>query len=159
MVPKRWPLIFTFVAALALVILYIRNNGPEPPRPVPQPQIPTSKPEVAPPLKSEAAKAAPPSKPVFGAPILGDDFYVNQLVRMVRPQYTKAALNAHYEGQVKVNFILGRDGVAHKIQIVNSPGYGMDQNIIEAMKQWLWDSAFIHEDQKVTITIVFKLDH
>ena len=95
---------------------------------------------------------------MFGAPILGADFAVNALVRMVRPQYTKAALNAHYEGQVKVNFILGTDGMAHNIEIENSPGYGMDQNIIEAMKQWLWDSV-IHEDQKATITIVFKLDH
>ena len=96
---------------------------------------------------------------MFGAPSLGADFYVNQLVRMVRPQYTKAALNAHYEGQVKVNFILGRDGVAHNIEVVNSPGYGMDQNIIEAMKQWLWIQHPKHEDQKATITIVFKLDH
>jgi TonB family protein len=80
-------------------------------------------------------------------------------VRSAMPRYTKAALNAHYEGQVNVNFILGRDGVAHNIQIVNSPGYGMDQNITEAMKQWLWDSAFIHEDQNVTLTFVFKLDH
>ena len=78
-------------------------------------------------------------------------------VRMVQPRYTKAALNAHYEGQVKVNFILGTDGMAHNIEIVNSPGYGMDQNIIEAMKQWVWDSVFIHEDQKVTITFVFNL--
>jgi TonB family protein len=158
MVPKRWLLVFTFVAVLALVILYIRNNGPEPPRPVPQLQIPSSTPEVAPPVPSEAAKPAPPPKPMFGAPILAGNAG-NGPVRMVRPQYTKAALNAHYEGQVKVNFILGTDGMAHSIEIVNSPGYGMDQNIIEAMKQWLWDSVFIHEDQKVTIKIVFKLDH
>lgn len=77
-------------------------------------------------------------------------------VRRVLPQYTKAALNAHYEWQVKVNFILGRDGVAHNIQIVNAPGYGMDQNIIEAMKQWLWDPVFIHEDQKVTLTVCLQ---
>lgn len=95
---------------------------------------------------------------MFGVPILGADFYVNQLVRMVRPQYTKAALDAHYEGRVKVKFSLGTDGMAHNIDIVNSPGYGMDQNIIEAMKQWLWISV-PHEDQKFTITIVFKLDH
>lgn len=80
-------------------------------------------------------------------------------VRRALPQYTKAALNAHYEGQVKVNFILGRDGVAHNIQIVNSPGYGMDRNIIEAMKQWQFDTIGIHENKKVTITFVFKLDH
>jgi hypothetical protein len=42
---------------------------------------------------------------------------------------------------------------------VNAPGYGMDQNITEAMKLWLWDSVFIHEDQNVTLTFVFKLDH
>jgi TonB family protein len=156
MVPKRWLLVFTFVAALALVILYIRNKGPEPPRPVPQLQISSSTPKVAPPLPSEAAKTAPPPKPIFGAPILAGG---NGPVRMVRPQYTKAALSARYEGRVKVNFILGTDGMAHNIEIVNSPGYGMDQSIIEAVKQWLWDSFFIHEDQKVTITIVFKLDN
>jgi TonB family protein len=77
---------------------------------------------------------------------------------MVRPQYIQAALDAHYEGQVKVNFTLGTDGMAHNIEIVNSPGYGMDQNIIEAMKQWLWISR-PHEDQTFTITIVFKLNH
>ena len=53
----------------------------------------------------------------------------------------------------------GNKLAAHNIQIVNSPGYGMDQNIIEAMKQWLWDSVFIHEDQNVALTFVFKLDH
>lgn len=157
MVPKRSLLVFTFVAVLALVILYIRNNSPSRRESVPQLQIPRSTPEVAPPVPSEAAKPASPPKPIFGAPILAGN--AGSLVRMVRPQYTEAALNAHYQGQVKVNFILGTDGVAHNIEIVNSPGYGMDQNIIEAMKQWLWDSVFIHEDQKVTITIVFKLGH
>jgi TonB family protein len=156
MVPKRWLLVFTFVAVFALVILYIRNNGPSRRESVPQLQIPSSMPEVASPVPSEAAKTASPPKPIFGTPTGNAG---NSLVRMVRPQYTKAALNAHYQGNVKVNFILGTDGVAHNIEIVNSPGYGMDQNIIEAMKQWLWDSVFIHEDQKVTITIVFKLDH
>jgi len=27
---------------------------------------------------------------------------------------------------VKVNFIIGADGMAHNIEIVNSPGYGLD---------------------------------
>ena len=34
-----------------------------------------------------------------------------------------------------------------------------DQQITEAMKQWLWDSVFIDEDQRVALTFVFKLDH
>jgi len=49
--------------------------------------------------------------------------------------------------------------VAHNIEIEKSPGYGMDQNIIDAMKQWLWDSVFFHEDKKFTLTFVFKLNH
>jgi TonB family protein len=153
----RWLLAFTFVAVLALVILYIRNRGPEPSRPVPQLQTSSSTPEVASPLPSEAAKPAPPPTPVFGVPILGRDAPYN-LVRKVLPQYTEAALNARYKGRVKVNFILGTDGRAHNIEIVNSPGYGMDQNIIEAMKQWLWDPFMFREDQKVTITFAFKLN-
>jgi TonB family protein len=79
------------------------------------------------------------------------------LVRKVQPQYTQAARAAHYEGQVKVNVIIGTDGMAHDIKIVNSPGYGMDQNIIEALKQWRWDSVFIGEEEKATTTILFKL--
>jgi TonB family protein len=162
MVPKRWPLVFTFVAVLALVILYIRDSGPEPPRPVPQIQIPSSKPEVAP-VVSETAKPAPLPTAKFGVPIFADSpggagNASFQLVRMVRPQYTEAALNAHYEGRVKVNFILRKDGRAHNIEIVNSPGYGMERNIIEAVKDWFWIQGF-QEDQKFTITIVFKLDH
>jgi TonB family protein len=81
------------------------------------------------------------------------------LVRKVQPQYTQAARKAHYEGQVKVNIIIGTDGTAHDIEIVNSPGYGMDQNIVETVKQWLWDSVFIRENQKATLTIIFKLAH
>ena len=157
MVQKRWLLVFTSVAVLALVILYIRNKGPEPSRPVPQLQIPTSTPKVAPPLH-EAPKQAPPPAPVFGVPILAG-WYANTAVRVVRPQYTEAALNAHYEGLVKIKFILGTDQMAHNIEIVNSPGYGMDRNIIEAMKQWQFDTIGIHENKKVTITFVFKRDH
>jgi TonB family protein len=156
MVQKRWLLVFTFAALLALVVFYIRNSHP--PRPVPQPQIPSSTPEVAQPLPYGTVKPPPAGTPMIGGPTVASNAPYTE-VRRALPQYTKAALNAHYEGQVKVNFILGRDGVAHNIQIVNSPGYGMDQNIIEAMKQWLWDSVFIHEDQNVALTFVFKLDH
>ena len=156
MFQKRWLLVFTSVAVLALAILYIRNNGPEPSRRMPQLQIPTSSAKVAPVLP-EAPKQAPPPKPVFGVPILAG-WYGNTAVRVVRPPYTEAALNAHYEGRVKVKFTLGTDQLAHSIEIVNSPGYGMDQNIIEAMKQWQFDTIGIRENKKVTITFVFKLD-
>jgi TonB family protein len=150
MSPKRWLLFFTFVGVLVLAFLYIRNNHPEP-RPGPQLQIPGPTPGVVPARPSEALK------PTFPPPRLVDAN--RNLVRKVQPQYTQAARKAHYEGQVQVNIIIGTDGIAHNIEIVNSPGYGMDQNIIEAVKQWLWDSVFIREDQKATITIVFKLAH
>jgi TonB family protein len=156
MVQKRWLLVFTSVAILALVITVLYINGPKPP-PMRQLQIPSPTPKVAPPLP-EAAKQVPPPTPAFGVPILAG-WYANTAVRVVRPQYTEAALNAHYEGQVKVKFILGTDQVAHNIEIVNSPGYGMDQNIIAAMKQWQFDTIGIRENKKVTITFVFKLGH
>jgi TonB family protein len=163
MAPQRWLLAFTFVAVLVLVILDIRNHGPELPRPVPQRQTSSSFPKALSPLPAEAAKPAPPPTAKFGIPIFGNNPNMaenagSQLVRVVRPQYTEAALNAHYEGQVKVNFIIRKDGRAHDIESVNSPGYGMDQNIIEAVKDWLWIQGF-QEDHKFTITIVFKLDH
>src|SRR5579862_983640 len=143
MAPKRWLLLFTFVGVLALAILYIKNNRSERPRPGPQ-QIPSPTPEVVQPRASEASIPARPPKPALPAqaarttqgqvkiniPILAS----NALVRTVRPQYTQAAWNAHYEGEVKVNLVVGTDGTAHNIEIVNSPGYGLDQVIIDAVK-------------------------
>jgi TonB family protein len=153
MVTKRWLLVFTFVAILALLVLYIRKNVPG----SPQLQIPSSTPEVSPPLSYGTVKPPPPGTPMIGGATIASNAPYTE-VRTVLPRYTKAALNAHYEGEVKVNFILGRNGTAHNIEIVNSPGYGMDPNIIEAMQHWVWDPVFIHEDQKVTLTFVFKLD-
>jgi hypothetical protein len=50
---------------------------------------------------------------------------------------------------VKVDFILGRDGVAHNIEIVNAPGYGMDLKYHRGHEAVALDSVFIHEDQNV----------
>ena len=86
MVQKRWLLVFTFVAVLALVVLYIRNSGPEPPRPVPRPQVPSSTPEVAPPLPYGTVKPPPRTK----RPVVVADDASFMLVRRVLPQYTKA---------------------------------------------------------------------
>jgi TonB family protein len=157
---KRWLLVsmsFAVLAALALsILLYITNNSREPTRPAPQPRTPVSATKVASPVPSEANPAPPPTAK-FGVPVFAGNAGFD-LVRIVRPQYTEAALNAHYEGKVKVNFVLRKDGRAHDIEIVNSPGFGMDRNIIEAVKDWQW-IQYLKEEQNFSMTFVFKLDH
>jgi TonB family protein len=143
------------ILVLATLYIYVKNTRPEPPRPRQPLQIPGQKPEVATQRPSAASEPTSEPKPTFPNPTFADARA--QLVRKVQPKYTQAARDAHYEGQVKVNFMIDLDGFARNIEIVNSPGHGMDQNIIDAVKQWRWDTVFIRQPEKATTTITFHL--
>ncbi len=52
------------------------------------------------------------------------------------PKYTKAAREAHFEGDVTASAIVGEDGTLRAINILDSPGYGLDQSVIECLQRW-----------------------
>lgn len=78
-----------------------------------------------------------------------------------RPEYSDEARKAKYQGQVLLSVVVLPNGQAGKIQVVNSPGLGLDQKAIEAVRNWRFKPA-IGRDGKavatvVTIQVMFQL--
>ena len=59
-----------------------------------------------------------------------------RLIHKVEPDYTDPARDAKTEGKVVLAIEVGPDGKAHNIQVIRSLDQGLDQNAIEAVRQW-----------------------
>ena len=57
------------------------------------------------------------------------------------PQYSDEARKAKYQGVVVLMVVITLDGRATNIQVVKSPGLGLDEKAIEAVRQWKFRPA------------------
>jgi TonB family protein len=69
-----------------------------------------------------------------------DGVSVPQPVKQVQPVYTREAQSAGIEGTVRMEAIVEPDGKVGNVTIVKSldSQYGLDQEAIKALKQWLF---------------------
>jgi TonB family protein len=58
------------------------------------------------------------------------------VISRVEPQYTDAARNAHHQGTVILEAVIRKDGSVDIRRVVQSIGYGLDENAVAALKQW-----------------------
>jgi TonB family protein len=58
------------------------------------------------------------------------------IIHRVEPQYSEEARKARYQGTVVLEAIVRRDGTVDIIRVVRSLGFGLDENAIQALKQW-----------------------
>jgi protein TonB len=58
------------------------------------------------------------------------------VVSRVEPQYSEEARKARYQGTVVLEAIVRRDGTVDILRVVRSLGFGLDENAIQALKQW-----------------------
>jgi len=58
------------------------------------------------------------------------------ILSKVEPTYTPDARAAHWSGTVSATVVVDEDGSIGDIRITNSPGYGLDEKVIEALHQW-----------------------
>src|SRR5262249_13940345 len=58
------------------------------------------------------------------------------VLQRVEPQYSEVARKARYEGTVVLEVIIRKDGTVDIQRIVRSLGFGLDENAIQALKQW-----------------------
>jgi periplasmic protein TonB len=58
------------------------------------------------------------------------------VVSRVEPQYSEEARKARYQGTVVLEAIVRRDGTVDIQRVVRSLGFGLDENAIQALKQW-----------------------
>jgi protein TonB len=54
----------------------------------------------------------------------------------VEPQYSEEARKARYQGTVVLEAIVRKDGTCDIIRVVRSLGFGLDENAMQALKQW-----------------------
>ncbi len=58
------------------------------------------------------------------------------VIQRIEPQYSEEARKARYQGTVVLEAIVRRDGTCDILRIVRSLGFGLDENAIQALKQW-----------------------
>jgi protein TonB len=58
------------------------------------------------------------------------------VVKEVQPQYSEEARKARFEGTVLLEAIVRKDGTVEIVRVVRGLGFGLDQNAIEALRQW-----------------------
>jgi TonB family protein len=58
------------------------------------------------------------------------------VIQRIEPQYSEEARKARYQGTVVLEAIVRKDGTCDILRIVRSLGFGLDENAIQALKQW-----------------------
>jgi TonB family protein len=59
-----------------------------------------------------------------------------RVLQKADPQYSEEARAAKIAGTVKLSVVIGTDGVAHDINVVEGLGSGLDEKAVEAVQQW-----------------------
>jgi protein TonB len=73
-------------------------------------------------------------------------FTFPELRRSVDPQYTKAAMDAKIEGEVRLDLVVEADGTVGDIRIARSLDgtFGLDQAALDAAAEWEFEAATLN---------------
>ena len=77
------------------------------------------------------------------------------------PQYTDEAREAKLQGRVTLRALVGTDGRASQIQVVQGIGMGLDDRAVQSVRSWKFTPA--HDGARravpswITIEIIFRL--
>jgi TonB family protein len=66
---------------------------------------------------------------------------VGEPIQKTDPEYTEEARVAELEGTVVLRGTVGEDGFAHDLEVLQPIGLGLDEEAIEAVKQWHFQPA------------------
>ena len=78
-----------------------------------------------------------------------------------RPDYSDEARKAKYQGSVVLSVVVLPDGRASRIEVITSPGMGLDEKAIEAVRNWRFKPGLGPNGKpaaiSVTIEVIFQL--
>ena len=80
-----------------------------------------------------------------------------KLLEKVEAKSTQEAAEAKLEGTVKLSVEVHKDGRAYNIRIEEGLGLGLDENAIEAVKQWKFRPA-MKGDEPVAVSAMIELN-
>ena len=72
---------------------------------------------------------------------IGNGVSSPKVIHKVDPGYTDEARDAKINGTVTLSVEISRDGVADVINVIKSLDRGLDQNAVEAVRQWRFKPA------------------
>jgi periplasmic protein TonB len=102
-----------------------------------------------------ALGTAPPSGPVR----VGGDIKAPALVQKVKPEYPKAAQEAHVKGNVILEAQVGEDGRVQTVKVLRSVAM-LDEAAVNAVKQWRYSPLKLNGTAVpfiLTVTVTFDL--
>ena len=67
------------------------------------------------------------------------------------PAYTEEAIRAKFHGSVVLQVIVGPDGLPTNIQTLKTPGLGLDEKAIEAVRKWRFKPALGPQGNPVAV--------
>lgn len=73
------------------------------------------------------------------------------------PAYTEEARKAKFHGSVVLQLIVGPDGLPTNIQILKTPGLGLDEKAIEAVRKWRFKPALGPQGKPVAVVIPIQI--
>ena len=146
-------LVFGGIALFATAIIQRAQVAPQP---VPLP-IPAAPARVIGKSKKDAPRpqpAVPPSEDITSLAPLVD---ATPLYR-AEPEYSEEARKAKYGGTIRVSVVIDEEGRIGDIDIVDSPGLGLDEKIIECLHKWKFRPATrggnpVSEKASITLTV------
>ena len=87
--------------------------------------------------------------PVVGPPVI---------VRRVEPQYTDAARQAQIQGTVRMSAVIHEDGSLSITAILQSLGFGLDENSKTALEQWRFVPPITSNGEPAAITLTVEVN-
>ena len=76
------------------------------------------------------------------------------------PDYSDAARKAKYQGSVILWLVVGADGRAHNLRVARSLGMGLDEQALEAVRQWRFQPATLNGQPvavEINVEVSFRL--
>ncbi len=91
---------------------------------------------------------------------MGDGVSQPSVIYKVDPQYTEDARRDKISGPVTLSLVVGADGLAHDISVIQPLDPGLDVNAAEALEQWRFAPGLFNGQAvavRATIVVNFKL--
>jgi len=82
------------------------------------------------------------------------------VIQRIEPQYSEEARKARYQGTVVLEAIVRKDGTCDIIRVVRSLGFGLDENAMQALRQWRFRPGMrngVPVDVSLNIEVNFNL--
>jgi TonB family protein len=82
------------------------------------------------------------------------------LLSKVEPDYSEEARRAKWNGDIRAFITIDEEGNVSSVQVLNSPGLGLDEKVVAALRQWKFKPAMkegVPVGFRVEVTVTLRL--